>query len=72
MYDICLGLKNMRTGETRCKEHVKMYSLWGARCWARKVIQMIDVNFAEIVDEETGEVMLTLNEDGTTAWDSEG
>lgn len=72
MYEVELLIKNMRTGEVRRKEIVKMYSLWGARNWAREVIKCTDVTHVDIIDTETGEVMLSLSEDGFVTWDSEG
>ena len=62
----------MRTGEIARTEIVPYYSLWAARCWAREVIRCTDITNAEVIDTETGELMLHLSEDGDVRWDSEG
>ncbi len=72
MYNVELLVKNMRTGEVSRKEIVPYYSLWAARCWAREVIRCADITNAEVIDTETGELMLHLSEDGDVRWDSEG
>ena len=72
MYNVELLVKNMRTGEICRKEIVPMYSLWGARNWAREIIQCTDVTNVDIIDTETGELMLSLSEEGIVMWDSEG
>lgn len=71
MYNIELLMINVKTGEFSHKETITMYSLWGARNWARHVMSCIDIVHADIIDTETGEVMLSLSEAGVE-WDSEG
>lgn len=71
MYNVELLVKNMRTGDVCRKEIVQMYSLWGARCWARDVMKCSDISHVDIIDMDTGEVMLSLSEEGVE-WDSEG
>lgn len=72
MYEVNLAIKNMKTDEVCKVETVKFYSLWGARCWGRDVIRCTDVTNVDIIDEETGELMLSLSENGNVEWDSEG
>ena len=72
MYNVYLSVKNMRTGEVSRTEIVPYYSLWAARCWAREVIRCTDITNADVVDMETGELMLSLSEEGDVRWDSEG
>lgn len=72
MYSVYLSIKNMKTGDVCRTEIIPFYSLWGARCWARETIKCTDVTNADIIDTETGELMLSLSEDGDVAWDSEG
>ena len=72
MYNVELSVKNMRTGEVCRKEIVPYYSLWSARRWAREVVQCADIANVDIINTETGELMLCLAEDGTVDWDSEG
>ena len=71
MYNVELTIVNVVTGIPTHKETVKMYSLWGARNWARDVMKCADVNYVDIIDTETGEVMLSLSDRGVE-WDSEG
>lgn len=72
MYNVELLVKNMRTGKVSRKEIVPYYSLWAARCWAREVIRCTDITNVDIIDTETGEIMLSLSEEGDVVWDSEG
>lgn len=72
MYNVELLVKNVKTGDICRKEIVKWYSLWGARCWAREVIECTDITNVDIIDTETGELMLSLSENGNVEWDSEG
>lgn len=71
MYNVEINVKNMVTGDVCRKEIRKMYSLWGARNWSREVIECFDVDSVDIIDTETGELMLSLSEAGVV-WDSEG
>lgn len=71
MYNVELRIINVVTGDVTHKEAIKMYSLWGARNWARNVMKCADVNHVDIIDTETGEVMLSLSDQGVE-WDSEG
>ena len=71
MYDIELAITNQDSIVTH-KDHIKMYSLWGARCHCRKLIECKDIAEALIIDTETGEIMLHLGTNGETLWDSEG
>ena len=71
MYDIQLSVMNC-DGVVTHNDHISMYSLWGARCYCRKLIECKDIAEALIIDTETGEIMLHLADDGKTLWDSEG
>lgn len=72
MYDVTISLWNMETQIIRCKEHVKFYSKWAARCRARDYASCIDVAHVDVVDAETGELILELDADGDVIWDTEG
>lgn len=71
MYNLELSILNLETGMVCRKEIVPFYSLWGARNFARKAQECKDVMDADVIDQETGEVMLHLSKDGSF-WDSEG
>ena len=72
MYQVEISLWNLPICEIRCKEHVTFYSKWAARQMARKYAECIDVAHVEIVDCETGELILELDNDGKVIWDTEG
>lgn len=71
MYHLELSIINTTTGTVCRKEIVPFYSLWGARNFAREAQKCADVMDADVIDQETGEVMLHLSKDGSF-WDSEG
>lgn len=71
MYNIEITILNIQTYTTR-KENVKFYSRWAARQMARKYVECIDVTNVEVVDAETGELILHLNADGKVLYDTEG
>lgn len=72
MYDVAISLWNMETQVIRCKEHVMFYSKWAARCRARDYASCIDVAHVDVIDAETGELILELDNDGKVIWDTEG
>ena len=65
---LCGGADSVVTHTDR----VSFYSKWVARKWAREVIKCKDVANVMVIDSETGEIMLELNEDGSVEIDSEG
>lgn len=71
MYNIELHMAN-NEGYVTHKEYVKYYSLWAARNWCRDLIKCKDIAEALIIDEDTGEIMLHLTDNGVVVWDSEG
>lgn len=72
MYQVEISLWNLQTYEIRCKEHVMFYSKWAARCRARDYANCLDVAHVDVVDAETGELILELDNDGKVIWDTEG
>lgn len=72
MYNVEISLWNMSTNQIRCKEITKFYSRWAARCRARDYASCIDVAHVAIIDDETGELILELDNDGSVLWDTEG
>ena len=72
MYKVEITLWNLETHEIRCKEYVKFYSRWAARCRARDYASCIDVFHVAVVDDETGELVLELDTYGNVIWDTEG
>lgn len=71
MYNVEIEICDVSTGVLRRKEIVKMYSLWAARNYGRKVQDCLDVGTVDVIDTDTGEVMLSLHK-GEVLWDSEG
>ncbi len=71
MYNVEILVRKFAS-EYSFKETVKYYSLWAARCMAREYASCNDVEKVEIIDCETGELMLTLDYDGKVVYDSEG
>ncbi len=72
MYNVTISLWNMETQQIRCKEYVMFYSKWAARCRARDYASCVDVAHVDVVDAETGELILELDNDGKVLWDTEG
>lgn len=72
MYNVEISLWNISTCEIRCKEITKFYSKWAARCRARDYASCIDVAHVAIIDDETGELILELDNNGSVLWDTEG
>lgn len=71
MYHLELSVINMESGAVCRKEIVPFYSLWAARNYAREAQKCADIMDADVIDQETGEIMLHLSKDGSF-WDSEG
>lgn len=71
VYNIEITILNIQTYTTH-KENVKFCSRWAARQMARKYADCMDVTNVEVVDTETGELILHLNADGKVIWDTEG
>jgi len=71
MYDMQIEVLNHETAAVCRTEHQSWYSLWAARNYARKIQACVDVGTVDIIDNETGEVMLSLHK-GEVLWDSEG
>jgi len=72
MYNVEIALWDPETHETRCKEYVKFYSRWAARCCARDYASCIDVSHVAVIDNESGELVLELDTHGEILWDAEG
>ena len=72
MYQIEISLWNMETLTVSRKEHVMFYSKWAVRRVAREYASCLDVAHVDIVDSETGELILELDNDGKVIWDTEG
>ncbi len=71
MYEVQIEIRDILTEMSKRKEIVKMYSLWAARNYGRKVQDCLDVGTVDVIDTDTGEVMLSLHK-GEVLWDSEG
>lgn len=71
MYHLELSIIDLKTECVCRKEIVPFYSLWAARNYVRKAQECKDVMDADVIDQETGEIMLHLSKDGSY-WDSEG
>ena len=71
MYEIQIQILDVLTEMPKGKQIVNMYSLWAARNYGRKIQNCLDVGVVDIIDTETGEVMLSLHK-GEVLWDSEG
>ena len=71
MYNVEIEIRDTLTEMPIRKEHISMYSLWAARNYGRKIQHCLDVGTVDIIDTETGEVMLSLHK-GEVLWDSEG
>ena len=72
MYNVDLAMGNGIDMIVTRVEHILFHSRWAARQYARKVIECIDVYHVTIIDNETGEIVLELNNDGSVEWDTEG
>ncbi len=72
MYNVDLAMCNGMDTVITHVEHIPFYSRWAARKYSREVIKCIDVYHITIMDMETGEIVLELNNDGSIEWDSEG
>lgn len=71
MYNVEIEIRDTLTEMPIRKERVPMYSLWAARNYGRNIQHCLDVGTVDIIDTETGEVMLSLHK-GEVLWDSEG
>ena len=71
MYNVEIEIRDTLTEMPIRKETVKMYSLWAARNYGRNIQHCLDVGTVDIIDTETGELMLSLHK-GEVLWDSEG
>ena len=71
MYNVEITVLNLQTYNTH-KENLKFYSRWASRQMARKYIECEDVTNVEVIDTETGELILHLGADGEVLWDTEG
>lgn len=69
-YKVAVALTNMQTGDT-CKQEIQFKSKWAARSMARKYAKCVDVIGVDVIDETTGEVILSF-EHGECVWDTEG
>ena len=72
MYNVEILLWNPQSCEIRCKEITKFYSKWAARVRARDYASCVDVAHVSVIDNETGELILELDNDGSVLWDTEG
>ena len=72
MYKVEILVEKFVPEHSYKKEIVKFFSLFTARCKARDYASCNDVENVDVIDEETGEVMLSLNYNGEVVWDSEG
>lgn len=72
MYKVNILIKNFTASDSYREENVNFFSLWTARYMAREYASCIDVFNVDVIDNETGELMLNINRDGEVIWDSEG
>lgn len=72
MYNVDVSICSIGDLDNAHTEHVKFYSKYTARRWVRDVIKCVDVEHVMIVDSETGEIILELDDRLGIVWDAEG